>query len=144
MVCNFKAKGGHDLAHALLVHFAGVVAKDHIHLFEGLVPSLGNEEEHPQEHEKTEGAEEDVGAEFELVQHVGCDLADHEIHHIVARDDYADCLTAVTRREDLGCKKPSDRAPGVGEVGSEDLAETSLVRVHTLLRGKSDWYDSPR
>ena len=104
-----------------------IISKDQIHLLERFVSRFGNQEKHPEEHQQTERGEEDVRAESELGQHVGRDLADDEVHHVVAGDDDADGLAAVTRGEDLRGEEPGDGAPGAGEVGAEDLEIVGLT-----------------
>lgn len=86
---------GKDSPHALAVSGTGVVLEDNVHFLEGLVAGFGDEEEHPEEHEETEGSEEDVRAELQGGEHVGRYLANDEVHHVIAADDDAYGLATV-------------------------------------------------
>ena len=101
----------HNLLHTLPVYLTRIVLEYDVHLLERLEASLRHEEEYPQEHEQAEAGEEDVGAELQLIQHVGRDLANREVHHVVAADDDTNCLAPMAWREDFGAKEPGHWSP---------------------------------
>lgn len=94
-----------------------MVAKDDVHLLDGLVAGLWYQEPDPEEHKEAEGSKEEICAELQLVQHVRRDLAHEEllgisavadslhilgagkthVHHVVTADVDADGLAAVAR-----------------------------------------------
>lgn len=111
---------GVDLLHALLVRRSHThTAEDDIHLLQGQLLGLGDEEEDEQRAQQGEQAEEDEGAVFQPRDHVRRHLPDDKVVHPVGTGAQRDAVRPGRQRPHLGHQDPCAGPPRPAEVAGE-------------------------